>query len=421
MAGIFDPIADALSVASSPAQDPAWKRRLTRVDFMINGKTRHLIGASFRGIPFFVEESEFSGGRRIARHEYPGRDEPFIEDMGRSAREFNVDGYVIGANYQNDRDALMTALEKHGIGELIHPFHGTRHVMVASFRVRETIADGGMARFGISFHETPAAPTIPGVAPAATDLLAASSANAVTQVTNEFASGFKTVAVQLTSATNVFRAATLRINNVISGVKMAEQLAATLKKSMTDLYNAADSLIQTPGELATRLAAAIGLISDREALILCCGFSAGFQPQGTTPERVQERANWYAINRMITRLLLVQAAVAASTEAFGSYEEAVTARDLISENLDAQAAVADDETGMAIGQVRADLVKSVPGDNSSLAHLIHYTPPATVPSLVLAYQLYGDVTMESDILARNSIERPGFIVGSTVLEVLSNA
>ena len=42
--------------------------------------------ASFRGVPFAVYGGDARFGRRLALHEYPGRDKPYIEDMGRSTR-----------------------------------------------------------------------------------------------------------------------------------------------------------------------------------------------------------------------------------------------------------------------------------------------------------------------------------------------
>ena len=50
--------------------------------------------ASFRGVPFFVESSDISAGRRTVTHQYPQRDEPFTEDLGRAAREYELSAFV---------------------------------------------------------------------------------------------------------------------------------------------------------------------------------------------------------------------------------------------------------------------------------------------------------------------------------------
>jgi hypothetical protein len=84
-----------------------WREDLRRV--VIGG--RSLIGASFRGVPFFVGESERAGGRRAVGHEFPFRDDPFVRGPRPPAREFRIDGYVLGDDYLTQRDALLAALE----------------------------------------------------------------------------------------------------------------------------------------------------------------------------------------------------------------------------------------------------------------------------------------------------------------------
>ena len=58
--------------------------------------------------------------RKKHDHEFPGQDKPFIEDLGRRARQFVVRGYVIGVNYLLSKDALTAQCEKPGIGLLVH-------------------------------------------------------------------------------------------------------------------------------------------------------------------------------------------------------------------------------------------------------------------------------------------------------------
>lgn len=40
--------------------------------------------ASFRGVPFKVEEESAGTGRRVETHEYPNRDKPYTEDLEKS-------------------------------------------------------------------------------------------------------------------------------------------------------------------------------------------------------------------------------------------------------------------------------------------------------------------------------------------------
>ena len=72
--------------------------------------------ASFKGVPFKVDETEGQFGRRNVLHQYPYRDLPFAEDLGREVRRFSVHAFVLT---QPEYDALVEALEKEYSNESI--------------------------------------------------------------------------------------------------------------------------------------------------------------------------------------------------------------------------------------------------------------------------------------------------------------
>jgi len=136
-----------------PVPPPNWKDRLTWAD--ASNKLRKK--ASFRGATFFVRGTGYSVGRRNVVHQYPDRDEPFVEDMGLDAEDFRIEGYVIqnldnNYDYFTERDALIKALKEFGPGTLIHPFYGTLIVsLIGKASIDESFHGGGMARFRMSF------------------------------------------------------------------------------------------------------------------------------------------------------------------------------------------------------------------------------------------------------------------------------
>ncbi|WP_171555545.1 DNA circularization N-terminal domain-containing protein, partial [Shigella sonnei] len=69
----------------------------------------NLYDASFRGVPFSVESDEGSFGRRVQVHEYPNRDKPYTEDLGRATRRLTINAYLVGDDYAEQRDRLITA------------------------------------------------------------------------------------------------------------------------------------------------------------------------------------------------------------------------------------------------------------------------------------------------------------------------
>lgn len=379
--------------------------------------------ASFRGVPFNVDTAESQGGRRGVTHEYPFRDEPFREDLGRQVRKFTVEGHVIGADYLTARDKLLAALESpSGPGELVHPYYGTRHVAVSGFRVREAAADGGLARFSIEFEETPSRPKEPTAIVDTSTVLTTKAGAARTAVVEEF-SGVYAPGVHTDSlATQVVRASAA-VSDVLQAATQDPQEAALAAARSAAVAAGAETLVQTADAVANALVdlldAATGLSSAQ--LLPVYSADLGEHPSDVTENRVIEGENYDALQRLVQRLVVARAAELALLETFVSYEAAVSARDAIAEFLDEQMELAGDDAYPALVELRAALVNAVPAADSTLPHLISYTPPETVPSLVLAHRLYGSVALESDVLARNAVPNPLFVVGGTALEVLSGS
>lgn len=114
--------------------------------------------AKFRDAYFYVDSVDTGLGRRNVLHQYPFKDEPYLEDLGPDADEFIINAYVVqnksnGHDYTTERDLLASALRKKGPGTLIHPSYGEMSVGVKG-KVRITEAygrEGGIARFTITF------------------------------------------------------------------------------------------------------------------------------------------------------------------------------------------------------------------------------------------------------------------------------
>ena len=140
-----------------------------------------LLPATFRGAPFAVESDDMSGGRRNVVHQYPGRDEPWTEDMGRAARRYRFRGFIVdgdvlffGGPIQLQRLLLLAALEKEGPGTLTHPTLGIRNVSVQSFSIGADLGAGRMSQVDIEFVES-GKKAFPAVTKALDKLLSAST------------------------------------------------------------------------------------------------------------------------------------------------------------------------------------------------------------------------------------------------------
>jgi prophage DNA circulation protein len=112
--------------------------------------------ARFRDAEFFVETGNRAGGRRVALHQYPKRNVPYAEDMGRAAVRITVQGYCIGPFYHEAKNKLITALEKDGPGLLRLPMEYVQkdlNVMVQGYSVTEARERGGMCTVEMEFVE----------------------------------------------------------------------------------------------------------------------------------------------------------------------------------------------------------------------------------------------------------------------------
>src|SRR5262252_982048 len=127
--------------------------------------------ANFDGALFHVEAGSRESGRRIVTHEFPKKDLPYAEDMGRRAIEFSVRAYFIqfvtDANqlFQRDyiipRDELQERLGQGGPGLLQLPFMKPLTVVCTRFRMSEEDRLGGFCAFDITFVELGAPPFQP--------------------------------------------------------------------------------------------------------------------------------------------------------------------------------------------------------------------------------------------------------------------
>ncbi len=125
----------------------------------------NLQDASFRGIPFKVEKSNTTIGRRIKEYER-WQKRTITVDEGPILPKFSVTGYVIQNNendmdYFSDRDDLIEALsndysknnngDKYNCGTLIHPFLGKLKVHPGGCSFEENFREAGICRFEMEF------------------------------------------------------------------------------------------------------------------------------------------------------------------------------------------------------------------------------------------------------------------------------
>lgn len=407
---------------------------------------------SFREAYFLWSRADATVGRKTARHDYPLRNEAYIEDLGKRPREFTLDCFVIGQGYISKRDALIAALEEEGPGILIHPTMGMMWVSLhGDVRVSESTQEGGMCRFSIPF-------VLVGdkIYPSASTNTAASVEGAadevVTQEEESFAEEFSCAGVAQYVLDDA-KSLTDTICDTLDGLRKAIPTSIetpAFVRDMDKIRNSFDRLVSAPLLLARSVAgqiyglrklalAPLNLINfvtaeleslarvrripmdlyNAYARLFGYGCDCRSVPK-TTPARRRQAQNQGALTGLVRRNAIAEAARTSASIEYSSYDEAIGVRDRLADAIDAEALTAPDDVYAALIDLRAAVVTDITVRGADLARIVKHTPPRTESALVIAYRLYGDVSRAEEIIARNKIAHPLFVPGGLPLEVLSD-
>lgn len=410
--------------------------------------------ASFRGVPFKVNAAGVEAGRRLQVHEYPQRDQPWAEDLGRATRALTVEAFVIGDDYIAQANALIAAAEEPGPGTLVHPWLGSMQVSLKDLLRVNFDAELGIAIVSFSFVE-PGALAFPS---------AADSTPKLTQI----------AADKLSSAGVESFADTFDVTGFpsfvsdLAGFNIAKSFgfASTLGGSFAPLSawsrqlggyaTAAQSLMGLPSALGAQIMDWFDLSGIVASLSLGSAFSGptfatatasapttdplsamalgivGLAGNGgaggvlnapvpsltSTPARQQSIKNNAAINAIVRRGLLAQAVGISSQVDATVQTSAHAVRNAVCRALDLESLIADDASYEALQAARRAVWTDITARASGGARLVDLTPTDVMPALVLAYDRYEDAGRAVELADRNNINHPGFVPMRT-LQVLS--
>lgn len=399
--------------------------------------------ASFRGVPFFVQAHDAEFGRRQVTHEFPQRDTPFTEDMGRRARTYSVEAYLIGEDYPAQRDRLIAATETEGFGELVHPYLGNMQVDCTGIRLSERTEEGRMCRVSMTFIEageakfpTSLADPVRAVATAGTGAVSAIQSGFLSRyAVKGFPSFVANAGVgKLTGLSSLLQS--LPISTVID-----TQSVAAFFSRVRSLADNAIALATQPASLFSEVAGIIGSVrsvfGDGAGSVLeqvRDAYQFPYSGVTSTPNRRQQRDNEDGISAIVRRVCVVESARFAVLQAqpaapgntdgvsFETRDQAIAIRDRLTQAIDTE--LEDPSTTaeeyQALAQLRAEVVKNIPSAELKLPRIAAFTPATTVPSLVIAYDLYQDAGRAVEIAERNRIPHPGFVPGAEPIEIVTD-
>ncbi|HJW80822.1 MAG TPA: DNA circularization N-terminal domain-containing protein [Acidiferrobacterales bacterium] len=383
---------------------------------------------SLGGAPFIVPENEASFGRRTELHEYPERDLPYVEDLGRKAREFNLTVFVdasltLDEDYLAARDALIAVIEKPGPHTLIHPYYGTLRVSITvPARVRDSTREGGRATFTFTCVESgdlvfadAEYSTVVGVQDAAGSAEASAIDDFVATFSVDGLPDFHLAEIE-TDLTRTLGELTKVVGDVAGAI--ADEIRAPA--------NMAGAIVGAIGNIATAAGEPLRALKLYENL-----FDAGDDGKAvplTTSTRQRQAQSLQAQRLLVQRAAIVAAARSSSEAEYASLDDALAVRDRLVAAIDAQleatdtvsGANIDDDVFLQLSALRAAVARDLLIRGGKLPRITRYTSPSTLPALVIAHRVYGDASRADEIVSRNKVRHPGFVPGGVALEVLSD-
>ncbi|MDE7370599.1 MAG: DNA circularization N-terminal domain-containing protein [Desulfovibrio sp.] len=435
--------------------------------------------ASFRGAAFEVDDADESGGRRLARHEYPLRDLPFAEDLGRKAGEWRIRAFIVQGrtrDYAEARDALRKALTAYGPATLIHPWLGELTVAVERFSLRETTSKGGYCEFDIDFveagqRENPAAKTdtvqdVGSAAQKCREALRESFTALYTPLSQELSACLdalnrgaaevmeylqlpgELIAPALDFAggligqpSGLFGALSGIFGGLLGSLSAAEALAlgfdfGLLAGGSVDEdgyfhYGPASALPARRREVLDRLLAGGGvtmLQPLRRRKLRMETATSYFDSQPTEPLSLSVSRQGLltataipaatALKRHLAQVTVMEDAAGSAGLDFVTADDALAVRKTVLDGLEAVAPVVQDPVFAALSGLRLSVARDLTTRGGELPRVRRAQLPASMPALVAAWRLHGDASRADEIVARNRIRHPGRVPGGTPLEVL---
>jgi prophage DNA circulation protein len=276
---------------------------------------------------------------------------------------------------------------------------GLVSAVCTDYTYTEGTDDGLMARLDLTFVES-GLPVFPGVADAVLSAVQTASETLEAAAAVDFADVLEVIG-------KPGKVLTRAIANVTATVTNATGLQR--------LVDATAALLAVPEDFVAQWSGIIDAITDRataQALAESMALSATVDTTSTPTEQTIA-TNEIALYALPRRLALARACELVASEEIEVYDDARAVRAALLGLIDAELAVApllDDDLTQALQDLRVQTAKAIDAVAGAAVRLRTFTPPDVLPACVLAVQLYGDATRADELVARNNIAHPGFVL-----------
>jgi prophage DNA circulation protein len=383
--------------------------------------------ASYKGVPFYVERDQEGGGRRIVVHEFPMRDDPFLEDLGEAKRTFKVTAYIVGAAADAAATAFSAVLASRGPGVLVLPTHGPLQARCTDFARERSKDKHGYIGFTLSFTRDAAKGAF-----LTTDFLAQSVFLAGAALGAAVAAAYG-AALRVSGAPDYAVAAAVEGGRdalaLVEAARVSEPLApvgsATLRDLVQGLHDDLPTLVGRSGVAAatgTRLVEVVSTLGasleGADAVRVLGAMIDDARPPGAAAAPATEGALAAALNRAAAEDALRRAALAALAEgltrvAFADRRSGVTARADFAERAFAElatmAGAADAPVATALQTLAGAVADYLSALITTLAPVVTVEASLQLPSLFWSWRLYAVADRGTELVARNRVVHPSFM------------
>lgn len=400
--------------------------------------------ASFRGIEFEVTERSYASGRRNQIHEYPNKNIGYTEDLGLKVPSYPVTAFVIGTDYLSKRGALQKSCIQDGSGTLIHPDYGTIEVICDSITIKESHSQQKLAIFELIFIEA-GEKAIPETSVDLSESVLLSSSKMTEASKDSFASSFSLsegVAGLTSLIGGISGTCSSAIDNIGTGVGYATGLSDNVTGSMNKLVGAASSalalktsiksFLNTPSALASQFDSVFSIITSlsgnstnsfQTVRGLASKSNASTTASTSNADARAEKIGMQQIEQLTKQIVVAKEAEIITAIDFESSDDAeIVLEDFLNDAEEVEV-FEDVEPSLEIIQnlrdLRENVVKYVQEIIIKLPKIKTIKLPEKTPSLVLAYELYEDLSRSDEIVKRNKIPFPAFVPAGKDLKVLS--
>lgn len=416
---------------------------------------------SYKGVPFQAAAVTKTIQRRQVLHEYPQRDIPYLEDLGKGATLYKVTAFLVGDNCVAQAKRLEKALLSVGAGTFVHPWDGALTVSVyQASNISYSNSELRYCSLDITFVEAGELGYPNKLADGPTLARQLADKLGLSAVSNFVESFKQTAAYKLVQA--AINGTLLETLGIISDTEIA-QILGFVDEVTTFAEQAIGLLTDEPRGFAEKLSSVLGLARFASVETRWSGIVNQIS-QLTTSEELNRRTNQFAqipavVSNIETESLQDSAAVETLTRQI-LLANAIGASTLIGTSLDTRDTVNSDQSGSwdtpdgsgedsersdpdtvttsvdELLEVRDHLIASIDNELQNplisddlfinllqarsvvfsiltskaegLSRLLSIETPQIEPSLVLAYDYYDDASRSDEIETRNRVIHGAF-------------